>query len=70
MDDRQLKLCFLYRVEETVGPRTAARIAKVSEQTIRRWCEMGQIPAYKLVGRWRINRAGFTEWLDALKRAR
>lgn len=68
MDDRQLKLPFLYRVEETIDSYTAARIAQVSEETIRRWCDMGQIPAYKLVGRWRINRARFMEWLDALKR--
>lgn len=66
--DRQLKLPFLYRVEETIDSSTAARIAKVSEETIRRWCDHGEIPSYKLVGRWRIDRAAFIAWLEKLKR--
>jgi excisionase family DNA binding protein len=70
MDDRQLKLSFLYRVEETIDSHTAARVARVSESTIRRWCDMGEIPAYKMVGRWRINRAKFIEWLEAFTRDR
>lgn len=66
-DERQLRLPFLYRIEETIDPHTAARMADVSEETVRRWCDAGQVPAYKLVGRWRINRALFVEWLDTLK---
>ncbi|GMU21166.1 MAG: helix-turn-helix domain-containing protein [Bryobacteraceae bacterium] len=68
MDDSQLKLPFMFRLRETVDTSTAARIAKVSEETIRRWCDTGKLPAYKLVGRWRIHRVQFIRWLDALQR--
>jgi len=65
--ERQLKLPFLYKVEETISTYTAARIAQVSEETVRRWCDQGTLPAYKFVGRWRIERALFQEWLASLK---
>lgn len=70
MNDQQQKFPFVYRIEDTVDCATAARIAQVSSETVRRWCDLGLIPAYKLVGRWRINRAQFIEWLEELQRGR
>jgi excisionase family DNA binding protein len=60
----QLRLHFV-KIEETLDVWMAARIAKVSVGTIRRWCEEGRIEAYKLVGRWRIPRAAFLDFLRA-----
>lgn len=40
-------------------PTEAARLADVSTRTITRMCEAGQLPAVKLRGAWRINRAEF-----------
>ena len=34
----------------------AARIAKVSPSTMRRWCEEKRVKAWKPVGRWRVER--------------
>lgn len=64
MSQRQqpLRLHFV-KIEETLDVWMAARIAKVSVGTIRRWCEEGRIEAYKLVGRWRIPRAAFIDFL-------
>jgi predicted site-specific integrase-resolvase len=45
-------------LHDTVDAFTAARIASVSPATIRRWCEDGRVGAWKLVGRWRVDRAG------------
>lgn len=61
---QQLKLA-LVPLEETIDVWTAARIARVSPESIRRWCDEGRIPAYKLVGRWRIERAEFYAFLSA-----
>lgn len=40
-------------------PTEAARLADVSTRTITRMCDAGQLPAVKLRGSWRINRAAF-----------
>jgi len=40
-------------------PREAAELAGVSTRTITRMCDAGQLPAVKLRGAWRINRAEF-----------
>lgn len=42
-------------------PTEAARLADVSTRTITRMCDAGQLPAVKLRGAWRINRAKFLE---------
>lgn len=42
-------------------PNEPARIMDVSVRTITRMCEAGQLPAVKLRGAWRINRAAFME---------
>lgn len=41
----------------------AARIAGVSVRTINRMCHNGELPAVRLRGAWRINRAAFLEQL-------
>lgn len=63
---RQLKLPFV-RVEDTIDVYVAARMAKVSTETIRRWCEQRIFPAWKMVGRWRIERSGFESWLKRIQ---
>jgi hypothetical protein len=59
---QQLKLP-LVPLEETIDVWTAARIARVSPETIRRWCDAGLFPSWKLVGRWKVERAGFYNFL-------
>jgi predicted site-specific integrase-resolvase len=58
----QLKLLLL-PLEDTLDVFSAARVAKVSPSTLRRWCELGFFPCYKLVGNWRIERESFYEWI-------
>jgi excisionase family DNA binding protein len=59
----QLKLTLELPLEDTLDVFTAARIARVSAPTIRRWCDQGMFPCYKLVGQWRVERAAFYEWI-------
>lgn len=59
---QQLKLP-LVPMAETIDVWTAARLAEVSQESIRRWCDEGRITAYKLVGRWRIDREAFYAFL-------
>ena len=62
-NDRQMKLPFL-PLADTINVFTAARVAGVSVETIRRWCEERRIVSWKLVGRWRIDRQAFYSFLD------
>lgn len=64
VSDRQLKLAFV-ALEDTIDVFTAARMARVSPESMRRWCDEGRVSAYKLVGRWRIDREAFYSWLQA-----
>lgn len=59
----QLKFEFVHR-RQTVPVSVAARLAGVSSECIRKWCETGTIAAYKLVGRWRIDRGALIQFLD------
>jgi len=54
---------------DTITVSMAARMAGVSYETVRRWCDEGRIPAFKLIGRWRIPRREFAEWLDRVGEA-
>lgn len=40
-----------------LGVRDVARILNVSEKSIYRWIQQGQIPAYKVNDQYRFNRA-------------
>jgi excisionase family DNA binding protein len=40
--------------EETVGIREASQRMGVTEMTIRRNIESGELPAFKVFGRWKI----------------
>ena len=40
-------------------PAECAKVADCSVRTITRMCEQGQLPAVKLRGTWRVNRAEF-----------
>jgi len=52
----QLKLNLVLPLDDTLDTFTAARIAKVTEKTMRQWCERGRVGAWKPVGRWRVER--------------
>ena len=60
----QLKMEWLaVEIHKVIDCKEAALLAGVHHETIRRWCETGFIPAYKLIGRWRIDRHKFEAWL-------
>lgn len=59
----QLRFEFIQR-RQTIAVSVAARLAEVSPECIRKWCEAGTIKAYKLVGRWRIDRGALIDFLS------
>lgn len=50
-----------------LGVRDVARILNVSEKSIYRWIQQGQLPAYKVNDQYRFNRAELLEWANAQK---
>ena len=50
-------------------PTECARLAGVSTRTITRLCTAGELPAVKLRGSWRINRAEFLALIGAQAQA-
>jgi excisionase family DNA binding protein len=52
-------------LRDTIDVFTASRMADVSPETVRRWCDEGRIPCVKLVGRWRIYRAEYLDWIKS-----
>lgn len=50
-----------------LGVRDVARILNVSEKSIYRWLQRGQIPAYKVNDQYRFNRSELFEWASAQK---
>ncbi len=50
-----------------LGVRDVAQILNVSEKSIYRWIQGGQIPAYKVNDQYRFNRAELLEWATARK---
>ena len=50
-----------------LGVRDVARILNVSEKSIYRWIQQGQLPAYKVNEQYRFNRAELLEWANAQK---
>ena len=52
----QLRLNLVLPLDESFDTFTAARIAKVTEPTMRRWCHTGIVGACKPVGRWRVDK--------------
>jgi excisionase family DNA binding protein len=61
----QLQLKLELPLEDTIDVFTAARVARCSTDTIRRWCDAGRFPAFKLVGRYRIERQPFYAWISS-----
>ena len=61
----QLKLNLVLPLDDTIDTFTAARIAKVTEPTIRRWCEAGRVRACKPVGRWCVDRKSLYALIQA-----
>jgi len=45
-----------------------AKKMKVTENTVRKWCRDGVIPAYKIGRHWRINGDDFRKHINWLKR--
>lgn len=50
-------------LQDTIDTHTAARMARVSESTVRRWCDEGRIAAVRPAGRWRIYRSEYLAWI-------
>jgi len=50
-----------------LGVRDVAKILNVSEKSIYRWIQSGQLPAYKVNDQYRFNRAELLEWATAQK---
>ncbi len=47
-----------------------AEMLDLSPVTIARWCNSGEIPAYRLGRKWKINKAEFDAWLQERKNAK
>lgn len=63
----QLKLDLVLPLAESLDTFTAARIAQVTESTVRRWCEEARIQACKPVGRWRVDKRSLYALIEAGK---
>lgn len=50
-----------------LGVRDVARILNVSEKSIYRWIQSGQLPAYRVNDQYRFNRAELLEWATVRK---
>ena len=50
-----------------LGVRDVARLLSVSEKSIYRWIQQGQLPAYKVQDQYRFNRAEILEWATSRK---
>jgi excisionase family DNA binding protein len=61
----QLKLNLVLPLDDTIDTFHAARIAKVTEPTMRRWCEGGRVRAWKPGGRWRVCRKSLYALIEA-----
>jgi excisionase family DNA binding protein len=61
----QLKLNLVLPLEDTIDVFTAARIARVHENTIRRWCEEGRLSANRIGKKWRVYRAPLYARIEA-----
>lgn len=48
-----------------LGVKDVARILNVSEKSIYRWIQRGEMPAYKMNDQYRFNRAELLEWATA-----
>ena len=65
----QLKFEFAAPRRATVSVTVAARLANVSQECMRKWADTGRVRAYKLFGRWRVDRAALIEKLDEAERS-
>jgi PTS system nitrogen regulatory IIA component len=50
-----------------LGVRDVARILNVSEKSIYRWIQQGQLPAYRVNDQYRFNKAELLEWANSRK---
>lgn len=49
--------------EQTISVGTTARLLNISERTVRYYCDVGELKAYKLGKRWRIIRSSIDDLL-------
>ena len=56
--------------DEVLTIKEAAALLKLAEKTIYTMAQVGEIPAFKIRGQWRITRAEFNRWLEARPRGR
>ena len=51
-------------INEMLTTMEVAELLRVSEQTVRRWCADGTLPALKLGRRWRVSRGRLDELIQ------
>ncbi len=52
-------------VDEVLDVQAAAAYLKLNDQTLRRFAREGQVPAFRLGGRWRFKRSVLDAWAEA-----
>lgn len=56
-------------LEQAMTVRNLAEYLNVTEKTIYRLVQRGEIPGFKVAGAWRFQRADIDVWIDDQKRA-
>lgn len=56
-------------LEQAMTVRDLAEYLNVTEKTIYRLVQRGEIPGFKVAGAWRFQRADIDVWIDDQKRA-
>jgi excisionase family DNA binding protein len=54
--------------DEVLTIKEAAALLKLAEKTVYTMAQAGEIPAFKIRGKWRIKRSEFDSWLDSQPR--
>jgi excisionase family DNA binding protein len=54
--------------DEVLTIKEVAALLKLAEKTVYAMAQIGEIPAFKIRGQWRIKRTEFDQWIDAQPR--
>lgn len=55
--------------DDVLTIKEAAALLELAEKTVYAEAQVGEIPAFKIRGQWRIKRAEFDQWIDAQPRS-
>lgn len=55
--------------EAAITVRDVAAYLNVTEKTVYRLAQRGELPGFKVAGAWRFRRRDIDSWIDAQKRA-